>query len=327
MRRSSRCSAIWKAIAAAAGASLQDAVKVSVFLTDMGDFARVNEAMARHVPQPYPARAAVGVASASRAARWSRSRRCWRSSREAAEDFMAKVGNPREPLTDSGCVDAARARGRASAPRAGRATDRAKAVRDKLDKLGVRRQLDLVLHLPLRYEDETRLTRLADASGGETVQVECEVEHTSVQFRPKRTLVCRVRDGDEILHLRFFNFYPSQQKQLAPGTRVRLMGDAQGFLRRRDGPSALSRGYSGDRCREALTPVYPTTAGLAQALLRKLVEQALDAVELADTLPSELITRLKLPSIKQSIVYLHNPPTDVARSSCCRSARIRPGAG
>src|SRR5215813_1213627 len=107
----------------------------------------------------------------------------------------------------------------------------AKAVRDKLEKLGVRRQLDLVLHLPLRYEDETTLTRLADARGGDTVQLECEVEHTSVQFRPRRTLVCRVRDGDEVLHLRFFNFYPSQQKQLAPGTRLRLMGELRkGFF-------------------------------------------------------------------------------------------------
>src|SRR6476661_1294038 len=81
-----------------------------------------------------------------------------------------------------------------------------KAVGDKLEKLGVRRRLDLVLHLPLRYEDETTLARLSEAMSGETVQLECEVEHTSVQFRPKRTLVCKVRDGDDILHLRFFNF-------------------------------------------------------------------------------------------------------------------------
>jgi ATP-dependent DNA helicase RecG len=186
-----------------------------------------------------------------------------------------------------------------------------KAVRDKLEKLGVRRQLDLALHLPLRYEDETRLTRLSDAMSGETVQLECDVEHTTVQFRPKRTLVCRVRDGDEVLHLRFFNFYPSQQKQLAPGTRVRLMGELRkGFF----GAEMVHPRYrvvrSGEALPQALTPVYPTTAGLAQTLLRKLVEQALDAVELADTLPSELIAHLKLPSLKQSVAYLHNPPTE-----------------
>jgi ATP-dependent DNA helicase RecG len=186
-----------------------------------------------------------------------------------------------------------------------------KAVRDKLEKLGVRRQLDLVLHLPLRYEDETRLERLADARSGETVQLECEVEHTSVQFRPKRTLVCRMRDGDEILHLRFFNFYPSQQKQLAPGTRVRVMGELRkGFF----GAEMVHPRYrvvrSGDPLPQALTPVYPSTAGMAQSALRKLVEHALDTVPLAETLPAELTERLKLPSFRQSIVYLHNPPPD-----------------
>src|SRR5690349_24623542 len=70
------------------------------------------------------------------------------------------------------------------------------AIRDKLEKLGLRRQLDLVLHLPLRYEDETKLGRLHTAMSGETVQLECEVEHTSIQFRPKRMLVCRAREGE-----------------------------------------------------------------------------------------------------------------------------------
>jgi len=222
---------------------------------------------------------------------------------------MAKMGKQREPLTDP-AAPALRAH-RATSEVRDAAPAAPKAVRDRLEKLGVRRQFDLVLHLPLRYEDETRLTRLADAPSGETVQLECEVEHTSVQFRPKRTLVCRVRDGDEILHLRFFNFYPSQKKQLAPGTRVRLMGELRkGFF----GAEMVHPRYrvvrSGDPLPQALTPVYPTTAGLAQPLLRKLVEQALDAVELADTLPTELITHLRLPSFKQSIVYLHNPPTD-----------------
>jgi ATP-dependent DNA helicase RecG len=72
-----------------------------------------------------------------------------------------------------------------------------------LEKLGLRRSFDLVLHLPLRYEDETKLVRLSDAPSGETVQIEAEVEEAGIKFRPKRMLVCRVRDGDEILHLRF----------------------------------------------------------------------------------------------------------------------------
>ncbi len=185
------------------------------------------------------------------------------------------------------------------------------SLRPKLEKLGVRREFDLVLHLPLRYEDETQLVRLSDAPSGKTVQLEAEVEETAIKFRPKRMLVCRVRDGDEILYLRFFNFYPSQQKQLAPGARLRLLGELRkGFF----GAEMVHPRYRVLRGEEALprslTPVYPTTAGLPQATLRKLVERSLDGADLSDTLPAEVIAPLKLPSFKQSIAYLHSPPPD-----------------
>jgi ATP-dependent DNA helicase RecG len=185
------------------------------------------------------------------------------------------------------------------------------AVRQKLERLGLTRELDLVLHLPLRYEDETKVVRLSEAPAGQTVQIEGEVVDTVIQYRPKRTLVCRVRDGEDVLYLRFFNFYPSYHKQLAPGCRLRLLGELRkGFfgaemihprfrVLRSDEPLPLS-----------LTPVYPTTAGLSQAVLRRLVQRALQAADLTDTLPPEVIAPLKLPSVKQSIAYLHNPPPD-----------------
>lgn len=185
------------------------------------------------------------------------------------------------------------------------------AARQKLERLGLRRGLDLVLHLPLRYEDETKVSRLSDAPSGQTVQVEAEVEEAVVQYRPKRTLVCRVRDGEELLHLRFFNFYPSQQKQLTPGSRVRVLGELRrGFF----GAEMIHPRVRVLRAEEplpqSLTPVYPTTAGLSQATLRKLVERAFDAADLTDTLPSEVVTALKLPSFKHSVAYLHSPPPD-----------------
>jgi ATP-dependent DNA helicase RecG len=185
------------------------------------------------------------------------------------------------------------------------------AVRQKLERLGLTRELDLVLHLPLRYEDETKVVRLSEAPAGQTVQIEGEVVDTVIQYRPKRMLVCRVRDGEDVLYLRFFNFYPIYHKQLAPGCRLRLLGELRkGFfgaemihprfrVLRSDEPLPLS-----------LTPVYPTTAGLSQAVLRRLVQRALDAADLTDTLPPEVIAPLKLPSVKQSIAYLHNPPPD-----------------
>jgi len=185
------------------------------------------------------------------------------------------------------------------------------SLRPKLEKLGLRRERDLVLHLPLRYEDETRLVRLRDALSGDTVQIEAEVEESGIKFRPKRMLVCRVRDGDETLYLRFFNFYPSQQKQLAAGVRLRLLGEVRkGFF----GAEMVHPRYrvlrGSEPLPQALTPVYPTTAGLPQATLRRLVERALDRADLSDSLPHEILAPLDLPSFKHSIVYLHNPPPD-----------------
>jgi ATP-dependent DNA helicase RecG len=185
------------------------------------------------------------------------------------------------------------------------------STRKLLERLGLRTDLDLVLHLPLRYEDETQLTSLRAALPGQTVQVEVEVIDTEVRFRPRRILVCRTREGGEELTLRFFNFYPSQVRSLARGARLRVMGE-------------LKRGFSGaemvhPRCRvlhgadplpDALTPVYPSTAGLAQHVLRRLIARALERLDLRDTLPPELIARWRLAGFGEAVRYLHNPPPD-----------------
>ncbi len=98
------------------------------------------------------------------------------------------------------------------------------AVRAKLAKLGIHSRFDLVLHLPLRYEDETRLTPIAQAGTGEPVLVEAEVVESEVKYRPRRTLVVKCSDGRSELWLRFLNFYPSQVKQMAPGRRLGRLG-------------------------------------------------------------------------------------------------------
>ncbi len=184
-------------------------------------------------------------------------------------------------------------------------------VRQRLDRLGLRRDLDLVLHLPLRYEDETKVVRLSDAAAGQTVQVECEVEDTAIQYRPKRMLVCRARDGEDLLSLRFFNFYPSQHKQLSPGSRLRVLGELRkGFFGFEMIHPRVHVLRADEPLPQSLTPVYPTTAGLSQMVLRRLVQRSLGAADLTDTLPSEVVGALRLPSFRQSIAYLHNPPPD-----------------
>ena len=97
-----------------------------------------------------------------------------------------------------------------------------------LQKLGLVRAIDLALHLPLRYEDETRITKLRDARDGEVVQIEATVTACEVSFRPRRQLLVTVDDGTDTCTLRFFNFYPSQQKALAVGQRIRARGEVKG---------------------------------------------------------------------------------------------------
>jgi ATP-dependent DNA helicase RecG len=178
---------------------------------------------------------------------------------------------------------------------------------ERLARLGIASRFDLVLHLPLRYDDETRLRALGEAPAGEPVLVEGAVVETDVKYRPRRQLVCHIQDGSSVLTLRFFNFYPSLQKRLAAGSRVRAFGEIrQGYF----GPEMVHPRLlaAGAPLARTLTPVYPTTAGLSQEELRRLVARALAASNLEDTLPEELAAGLGLPRFAEAVRLLHHPP-------------------
>src|SRR2546427_5225002 len=152
----------------------------------------------------------------------------------------------------------ARGKKPATEPKAGN------TLADKLARLGIAREQDLVLHLPLRYEDHTHLCPLAALKAGQAWQVEGTIVNTEIQYRPRRQLVCLLEEEEAQLVLRFFHFYPSQQKALAPGKRVRAFGEV------REGQFGLEMIHPafhviepGTPLPERLTPVYPTTAGLA----------------------------------------------------------------
>ena len=180
-------------------------------------------------------------------------------------------------------------------------------------RLGLRTDADLILHLPLRYEDETRLTALADALPGVPAQFEVEVVASEIAYRPRRQLVSRVRDDSGTAVLRFLNFYPSQQKALQPGARLRVFGEIRGGFFGEEFIHPRFRVLHGDEpLPDRLTPVYPTTAGLSQAVLRRLIGQALQRADLADTLPEALRQRLKLAEFARSLRFLHQPPPEVS---------------
>ena len=186
----------------------------------------------------------------------------------------------------------------------------------KLARLGIHQRAELLLHLPLRYEDETHLSPIATAQPGEAVQVQGTITHSEVAFRPRRTLVCRLEDNSGELYLRFLNFYPSQQKQLAEGRQIRAIGEVRmGYYGLEMVHPKCCAVNDDTPLQQSLTPVYPTTAGLSQAVLRKLITNSLETLPLNDTLPDTLLHKPHPTGFAESIQLLHNPPSDIAAST------------
>ena len=188
------------------------------------------------------------------------------------------------------------------------------AMQKLMEKLGLKRDIDLALHLPLRYEDETRISRLRDAREGDQIQIEGQVVDCEVAYKPRRQLLVKIDDGSDVCTLRFFNFYPNQQKALGVGNRIRARGEVRGgFL----GWTMLHPHCkpAGGDLPTALTPIYPTVAGMPQAYLRKAVLGGLARAELSDTFPPGDLSQFNphaLWTLRQALQFLHHPTPDVS---------------
>ena len=179
----------------------------------------------------------------------------------------------------------------------------------KLEKLHLNTAWDLALHLPLRYEDETKVVPISAAPLGEVCQVEGEVLHQEVQFKPRKQLVAQIKGDDgAILNLRFIHFYPSHQKQLAPGQRVRALGEIKRGYERCEMIHPKIKSPEKQALATSLTPIYPTTNGLTQPVLRKAVQAALAQVDMHEILPARVLDDLRLPTLAESLRTLHYPP-------------------
>ncbi len=192
------------------------------------------------------------------------------------------------------------------------------APQKALEKLGLVRPIDLALHIPLRYEDETQIIKLSDARDGDLAQIEGQVTSCEVVIRGRRQLVVTLDDGTEVCSLRFLNFYPSQQKQLAVGQRIRARGELRGGM---FGWSMLHPvcKSAGGALPTALTPVYSTAAGLSQPYLRRAVlsglEYAAKSGALDETLPEKFLHKSGTQpkeSLYSSLSFLHYPSPDVS---------------
>jgi ATP-dependent DNA helicase RecG len=191
-----------------------------------------------------------------------------------------------------------------------------------LQKMGLDSPMALALHLPSRYEDETELLTIEEAiSHGRfnSVQTQGVVIRNQVLFRPRRQMVVTIEDDTQTLQLRFLNFYPSQQKQMAVGTHVRVRGEIRDGFQGSEMVHPTVRALAPDApLPMSLTPVYPASAGISQTIIRKAVTQALRdpslQESLAEFLPKQLMTQLlpsnDWPNLKAAITYLHQPPAD-----------------
>jgi len=177
-----------------------------------------------------------------------------------------------------------------------------------LHKLGLVRDADLALHLPLRYEDQTRLVPIASLREGVSGQVQGQVLDCRVETRSRRQLLVRIDDGSGELLLRLLHFYPSTQKTMAPGALLRVRGELRsGFLGREMVHPEVQAVAHDTPLPAGLTPVYPSSAGLPQAYLRKVIASALPRAHLAELLPPALLPA-GLPPLREALEFLHRPP-------------------
>ncbi|WP_312189317.1 ATP-dependent DNA helicase RecG [Leclercia sp.] len=186
------------------------------------------------------------------------------------------------------------------------------AQSSKLAKIGLHTVQDLLLHLPLRYEDRTQLYQIGELLPGIYATVEGEVLNSNITFGGRRMMTCQISDGSGILTMRFFNFSAAMKNSLAPGRRVLAYGEAK---RGKYGAEMIHPEYrvQGDlstpEMQETLTPVYPTTEGIKQATLRKLTDQALELLDtcaITELLPPELAQGMM--SLPEALRTLHRPP-------------------
>ncbi|PTS84881.1 ATP-dependent DNA helicase RecG [Pseudomonas sp. HMWF032] len=190
------------------------------------------------------------------------------------------------------------------------------ALAEKLAKVGLETLQDVLFHLPLRYQDRTRIVPIGALRPGQDAVVEGIVAGADVVMGRRRSLLVRLQDGSGTLSLRFYHFSQAQKEGLKRGTQVRCYGEV------RPGSSGLEiyhpeyRALSGSEpiaVEQTLTPIYPTTEGLTQQRLRQLSEQALARLgphSLPDWLPRELADEHQLSPLDQAIRYLHRPPPD-----------------
>jgi ATP-dependent DNA helicase RecG len=184
---------------------------------------------------------------------------------------------------------------------------------EKLKRLDIEQVQDLLFHLPLRYQDRTRIYPIGSLRAGQEVLIEGTVEHSEIVMRRRRMMLCQVVDQTGIITLRFFHFSNAQKQGLSRGTPIRCFGEI------RQGPQSLEIVHPEYKIldkqtlpvEDTLTPIYPATEGLQQRTLRRLTQAALESVmDLEDLIPAQMQQQYQLPDLQGALQLLHTPPPD-----------------
>jgi ATP-dependent DNA helicase RecG len=189
-------------------------------------------------------------------------------------------------------------------------------VAERLARLGIATVADALFHLPLRYQDRTRVVAIGRLRPGDEAMVEATIDHVELSYRRRRALLAHVSDGTGGLTLRWFHFSARQREHLQTGRRLRLYGEA------RRGPAGLEIVHpeyrllspdGGPPLEESLTPVYPATEGVGQATLRKVIGAALDWLARTGGLVDHAGPAAPgdLPGLQEALVTVHRPAPDV----------------
>ena len=191
-------------------------------------------------------------------------------------------------------------------------------VAEKLQRLDIFNQNDLLFHLPLRYQDRSHVYPIGSLRAGAECQIQGEIQLSEIKFGRGRMLLTRISDGSGFITLRFFHFSNAQKNQLKRGAKILCFGEV------RRGKVGLEMSHpeyqflkEGEELLldENLSPVYPTTEGVHQLTLRNVMSQVIeklkkDELQLPDLIPEKLLEKHQWPTLKKALLYIHNPPVD-----------------
>jgi ATP-dependent DNA helicase RecG len=190
------------------------------------------------------------------------------------------------------------------------------SIAQKLEKLNILTVGDLLFHLPLRYQDRTRIVPIGSLRPGAEAVIEGEILLTEIAYRKRRTLLCRIADGSGSMTLRFFHFSEAQKQALSRGLKLRCFGEVR--LSGRDlemiHPEYRYINDGVHAVAEHLTPIYPATEGVSQIKMRDLTAQALQRLagggRPTELLPATVLAQLRLPVLAEALAYVHRPPPE-----------------